>query len=128
VGPSLRIDNLPDHYPLKKKVIKHENQFWKKKRLHKKPVKFYKVHIDTTFAMYRGDHVKKNDATMGARLCPPFTALHLDWYLDPDNLTEDQVYYLNAKDGLTHYGGKALKRAMGYEVSSDGESDFGKRL
>ena len=51
VGFALRIDDLPQHYPLKEKVIKWEKQFWTKKV--NKTDNIYYAEIDTTFALYK---------------------------------------------------------------------------
>lgn len=110
-GPSLRIKDIPDTYPLKQSVLATERPYWRKSMIRKKPVRFFKAPIDTTFAMYRGSY-RKRDVTFGARLAPPFVAAHLDWYLNPAALSPDQRHYLNAKKGLTHYGGQSLQHAM----------------
>ena len=49
VGFGLRIDDLPEHYKFKRKVIAWESQFWGKKIT----PKLYDAAIDTTFALYR---------------------------------------------------------------------------
>lgn len=51
--------------------------------------------IDTTLAFYRRKYVKRGVTGKALRLREPYTARHLDWYLDPEALTEDQLYYLN---------------------------------
>ena len=49
VGFGIRIDDLPDSYHNKSKVIEWETQFW---RDEVKPG-LYRASIDTTFALYR---------------------------------------------------------------------------
>ena len=49
IGFGLKIDDLPDYYPLKQKVLEWEKQFWRKQV---KP-NLYDAMIDTTFALYR---------------------------------------------------------------------------
>jgi len=100
VGPMLAIDDLPDHYPFKDNVIKaHYFQFWR----HLPAVLNYggkicnvqAAAIDSTFGMYRRGH-QWTGPVSGIRTHAPYAAKHLDWYLDPNNLSPDQEYYKNA--------------------------------
>ena len=109
VGPSLDISDIPNYYPLKRQVIRQEKKFWKSESRIRGRTPFFKSRIDTTFGMYRGTYVKRGVTRKSARLCRPFIAKHLDWYINPAKMTKDQVHYLNAKRGLTHYGGQSLK-------------------
>lgn len=114
VGPMLEIDNLPDHYPLKKQVIKsHYYQFWQHTptilQYSGKECKVQKAAIDSTFGMYRRGYVW-NGPCDGIRTHKPYAALHLDWYLDPDNLSEDQEYYKNnVSSKIGGWGSNMLK-------------------
>lgn len=109
VGPMLRIDDLPNHYPLKNKVrSSHSRQFW-----HKEPstlewkgnnYHYQHAHIDTTFGMYRKGFKFKN-LNPGIRTYAPYAAKHLDWYLDPEDLKEDQIHYSkHASKAISHWG------------------------
>ena len=98
VGPMLEIDDLPDHYPLKERVIQsHTRQFWGKKsyKTEYRAAKFdiQSAMIDTTFGMYRSSTPWK-PMNRGYRTYAPYSARHLDWYIDPENMSEDQKYYL----------------------------------
>jgi len=97
-GPMLRIDDLPDYYPKKEDVIAWEMQHNPPRkgiyniRYKDKIINLIFAKIDTTFGMRRAGQDWwrfKN----GARVLAPYAARHLDWYLDPKNLTEDQKYY-----------------------------------
>lgn len=90
VGFSLRIDNLPDCYDRKKQVIEVEEPYWKEKVDNK----YYKAPIDTTFALYRPG-VKGGFWLNAGRTLPPFSALHLPWYEDSNNIDEETAYYRN---------------------------------
>jgi len=100
VGPMLRIDDIPDYYPLKEALISGELGLHKK--FHSQPIqtimyrrrKIYYITapIDTTFGMYRAGTTWKR-CRHGIRVLAPYAARHLDWYLDFDNLTPDQDYY-----------------------------------
>ncbi len=117
VGPMLRIDDLPDCYPLKEKVIElHHRRFWARERvpiLFKQQKLYFQVSsIDTTFGLYRKDfEFKKQNYAL--RTYEPYTARHLDWYLDPSNLREDQIYYMkNSSVVLASWGAKFLKKYL----------------
>lgn len=121
VGPMLRIDDIPDYYPRKNKVIKgHTKQFW-----HKKPKeieynnKKYNIQhspIDTTFQLCSIDNIPNKFPNKNCIRCyKPYSARHLDWYLNPNKLTDDQIYYSkNAIGGDNsngaHWGRKIHKK------------------
>jgi len=108
VGPTLRIDDIPDHYPLKEEVVfRGWEAFYHSRKVNTiqykdKLVKYILVMIDTTFAMNRaGTHWRRH--RRAARVLPPYGARHLEWYLDPTDLTPDQEYYMkHASRGITH--------------------------
>ena len=90
VGFSLKIDDIPDFYKRKADVLAIENTYWKRKRSEDT----FDAPIDTTFALYRpkayGDH-----QTKALRTAPPYSARHLPWYVDSDNLPEEEKFYAN---------------------------------
>lgn len=98
VGPMLRIDDIPDYYPKKQKVISNSLHV----DFHSKPVntitneikdiRFIFAPIDTTFAMSRAG-TRWMRLKRGIRILAPYSARHLDWYIDPDDLSPDQMYY-----------------------------------
>ena len=101
VGPSIRIDNLPDVYAKKEKVIAHESQFWTdfQYETHEKSPwvvegtpPMYDSIIDTTFAMY-----PRQSPWPGwhhhYRLAPPYSVEHKPWYEDSSNPSEECLYY-----------------------------------
>jgi hypothetical protein len=90
VGFGLKIDDLPDSYPLKEKVLQWEKKFWEKEV----EDRVYKALIDTTFALYRPG-VSGGDTIPALRTGGNLKARHLPWYEDPLNLTEESAYYLN---------------------------------
>lgn len=110
-GPMLRIDDIPDYYPLKEDLLSGKRGCHKD--FHSRPVKvidyrgkqikYIHAPIDVTFGMYRKEtHWRKHQ--QGIRTYPPYSARHLDWYIDPKNLTEDQKYYIeHSSDGITHW-------------------------
>lgn len=89
VGVSLRIDDLPDYYAHKARVVAWESRFWDSTLL--MPQGFYRAPVDTTFALYRPGCVLF-PAHVG-RLAAPYTARHLPWYEDTAHPTEEHRYY-----------------------------------
>lgn len=92
VGFALKIDDIPQTNKARKKVIAWEKRFWTEEIL--KDV--YQAGIDTTFAVYKsgyrytGTHLSFLRAH---RFGGNFSATHGGWYVDQDNLTEEQKYY-----------------------------------
>lgn len=113
VGPMLQIDDLPDHYPLKQRVIEsHTRQFWHKTPTHINykgvDMQIQYAPIDTTFGMYRKSYSFK-PLNSGIRTYKPYSARHLDWYIDPENLSPDQIYYLKSSSSVGHWSSTSLK-------------------
>jgi len=84
IGLALDITDLPDHYFLKKQVIRNESGWWK----NKVEEDVYKADTDTTFCL-----IKKCDQFDSLRISGNFTAKHMPWYLDINNLSEEEKYY-----------------------------------
>jgi len=107
VGPSLRIDNLPDHFRYKQDVLKWEQQFWDRPvfdwvvTTSKNPV--YHADIDTTFAMYEPGSEVRN-AKPCLRLAPPYCFEHVPWYEDSAAPNAERDYYLaHARKDWIHW-------------------------
>jgi len=108
VGPMLRINDIPDCYPKKNETFYYERMFnppnikIKTIQYKSKAIKYIFAKIDTTFAMNRmGTHWRRY--RIAIRVLPPYAARHLEWYLDPKNLTPDQKYYMkHASRQITH--------------------------
>jgi hypothetical protein len=97
-GLSLKIDDLPDHYCFKKQVIEWELRFWE----HKLDDGNYEGSIDTTFALYRpGIHFSEERWWRSIRAAQPFSALHLPWYKDTNQLTDEDLFYQAAVSGIS---------------------------
>jgi len=88
VGFSLKIDDLPDYYDRKGRVLEIETPFWQKKV----GEDYYKAAIDTTFALYRPGMAGTTNLNSG-RSQAPYLALHLPWYNDSSNPDEETLYY-----------------------------------
>ncbi len=97
VGFSLKIDDLPDHYNQKQTVIAWEKKFYSKPSLDKK---YYKAPIDTTLALYRPysfKHIRSEHSKI-YRAAAPFQVKHLPWYIDDNNLSEENQYYISTSN------------------------------
>lgn len=111
VGFALDISDIPDHYPLKNKVLEWEGQFWK---MEVEP-QIYKSSVDTTFALYKPgypDNFNDNTFLQGIRLAGNFTAKHGGWYVNPENFTEENLYFINS-----------VSKSSTWKLNSHGEHD-----
>lgn len=113
VGPMLRIDDIPDHYPLKFVAAgRHYYQFWQKEpesiRWKGRRLQYQWAPIDTTFGMYRKGY-KFRRLNEGLRVYAPYWARHLDWYIDPANMGDDQRWYMERASKVSHWGGSWLR-------------------
>lgn len=101
VGFSLRIDNLPDHYAHKEKVIAHESRFFERPTA---DGRMYRAPIDTTFAMYRPRiGLSRSFSAEAYRMAYPYQAEHMPWYNDLSNLSEEEQYYIDHTARATHW-------------------------
>lgn len=96
IGLALSINDLPDHYMLKPQVIRNESGWWQQKILDN----VYRADTDTTFCL-----IKKCDQFDSLRIAGDFTAKHMPWYLDLDNLSAEEQYYNDnlGERALTQY-------------------------
>ncbi len=114
VGPMLTIDDIPEDYPAYFKVLKrHFNQFWRKKPLtyivDGKKIYYQNAVIDTTFGLL-SSHTPYKRLLNGIRLYYPYQARHLDWYITPKNITEDQIHFLKTTNKeISHWLGSEYK-------------------
>lgn len=100
VGFSLKIDDLPDSFSKKNKVIEWEQCFYEKKV----DELLYLAPIDTTFALYRPFMNKDvNHSHQTFRTAYPYSARHLPWYIDSSNLTDEENYYIENATTSTHW-------------------------
>lgn len=104
VGFALRIDNIPDFYPLKNKVLDWETKFWKKKL--KSDKLMFRAAIDTTFALYKPfykSYFYQNEFISAIRIAGDFECEHGGWYIDPDNMTDEQKHYFNSSNSSSSW-------------------------
>jgi len=100
-GFSLQIDDLPDSFKNKKKVVDWESKYYTKEI----ETNAYIAPIDTTFALYRPFSKKgpRDYSVLAIRTGAPYQAKHLPWYIDSDNLDAEELYYFNSINKRTHW-------------------------
>lgn len=106
VGPSLEINDIPDHYPLKEDVLEWESQFWSNRNCNFS----FKAEVDTTMGMYRKSSLVTK-MTPALRLDRPYTLKHVDWYLNASEIDDEHRYYLDHCTSVSTWNTK-LKRAL----------------
>ncbi len=120
VGFSLKLDDLPDCYMLKKLTIRWERQFYKKALNWFKPV-FYKSSLDTTFAMYRPQKKRHSyDFFSAIRVGAPYEARHLPWYKDLSQLTEEDEFYNQLDCGSGNWNSADAAKKIEEQLFSKG--------
>lgn len=96
-GLGLRIDDLP---PWQSVVKEWESRWWK---FAAKDPRFFSALVDTTFAMYRAGtpttHATRVVGAKSTRTAPPYLARHIPWYLDLQNLDEENQNYFATANG-----------------------------
>lgn len=108
VGFALEIDNLPNSFNKKNQVVNWEKQFWENK-IEGIPI-LYKAAIDTTFALYKPYYfLGGNLSSPHIRVGFPYMARHMPWYADSLHLMEEDIYYVEHCETLTHWTTGKLK-------------------
>ena len=108
VGSAMRIDDIPKHYRNRKRVrARHKNRFWSKVpysiQYKDKTIRYVPASIDSTFGMSRAGTIWRR-LKRGILVRHPYSAKHLDWYLDLENPTPDQAYYMeHASRKIAHW-------------------------
>lgn len=100
VAPGIRLDDIPEG-PDKKVFLSWQARFWRE------PLDgmFFSANTDTHFALMRRDFSYcrpeegvKWTVSPSLRTNRPYTVRHLPFYLDFDNLNEEEVYYWQQLD------------------------------
>lgn len=92
-GLGLKIDNLPDYYQLKEKVVEWESSLIKQSEQIENTV--FKASVDTTFALYRPNKFGPAQFLQCIRTYGNYQISHLPWHIDFDNLNEEESFYIN---------------------------------
>ena len=99
VGFGIRIDDLPDSYVNKDKVIQWESQYWN----NEVECNLFRANIDTTFALYRPYCKGESNPNQKVfRTGSPYLIRHLPWY-DLAEFKNEEEFYLSAINRLTHW-------------------------
>ena len=98
-GVALKIDDLPDYYKLKNDVLKWENVNWKKRL--KENV--YDALVDTTLALYKPLAYGNAEECSAIRVAGKLSAQHLPWYVDSENISEEELFYKNNAKSTSSY-------------------------
>jgi hypothetical protein len=114
VGPMMKTDDIPDHYPLKQRVIETylKRQYNKEMELIEFKNNIYKACSATLtpLGMYRRDTIFEKKI-LSFRCDCPYDAKHLDWYIDYKNMTNDQIFYMNvvgSANNMAHWSKEYL--------------------
>jgi hypothetical protein len=101
-GFSLKIDDLPKN-DYTKMIYDWEIKFWQRPQ---DEYGFYFSELDTTFAIYdrnrewdgfmsdTPENMTSNNFFQAVRSPEPYSCRHLPWYITPDTLSEEEVYYM----------------------------------
>jgi len=87
VGIGLKIDDLPDCFSQKEKVIKWESRFWENEA----EAGLYWADVDTTFALYRPRTFACDGKSL--RTGAPYVARHIPWYDDTMHPSKEELHY-----------------------------------
>jgi hypothetical protein len=100
IGLGLRIDDLPDYYESKLKVIEWESRFWTKQV----DEIIFDAGVDTTFALYRPFTNGAEWVSPAYRSGLPYVAHHLPWYENSADPGEENLYYAkHVRQGASHW-------------------------
>ncbi|MDR3058175.1 MAG: glycosyltransferase [Prevotella sp.] len=90
VGFALKIDDIPDYFQQKLKVLDWEKKHWENPMGND----LYRNELDTTFAIYPPHYTYDLlNFYFAIRVAGDFIAQHNGWYIDNQNLTEEEEYY-----------------------------------
>lgn len=98
-GPALRINDLPASYDKKNDVIEWEKIHWQDQV----EQNVYDAMVDTTFALYKPLAFGNAEMCKAYRVAGEFEFLHLPWYIDSNNLTEEETFYRNNVSKTSSY-------------------------
>lgn len=104
VGLSIEIRDIPDG-PDKESILGFENKYWINR-----DDAGWKADCDSAFCMYRaGDSWRGYECI---RLDRPYTARHVPWYWNIDNLPDDAKWYIEHIDPQYSTWGTKLRNAV----------------
>lgn len=112
VGFSLKIDDIPDNYYLKKEVIMWEQHFYNKVIDKINGVCLYKAEIDTTLSLNSPNFMMTHSRlNAGIRVGYPYQLRHLPWYTI-ENDKENEYYLKTKRKDITNWNGDMSKEEI----------------
>lgn len=110
VGAMLRINDIKSTYKLRDKVYRKHLPILRQPRHIVRGVACVQWPVDTSIGMYRvrdGFRGRGHPTRPGIRTLAPYTASHLDWYLNLNKVTPDhRVYQQRAVRNISHWSKK----------------------
>lgn len=110
VGTSLKIDDIPDYYPKKQLVlsIPTHKSFHSSPRIQEnfqgQDFEITVAPIDTTFQLIRARNIDERFPHANClRVFEPYDARHLDWYINPNDMTDCQKFYHENATSISHW-------------------------
>jgi hypothetical protein len=91
VGCGLGLHDLPEHYPFMERIRRHELGLLGKVL----PDGSREALIDTTFCLYRCPDAFGDWRSPAIRTQQPYILKHVDWYIDPMQLSPEYCWYLD---------------------------------
>ena len=116
VGVSLRLDDIPDEYPLKKFTMGRESGYWEDER----DEYFYNADVATTMAVYRPGSPAQYGPALRSK--PPYQARHVPWYITSDTISAEEQYYIDHVD-FERWKGIVFSRQCTLHLDELGGSD-----
>jgi hypothetical protein len=101
VGCALRIDNLPVNLKKSEAIIASEIDNWSKSRFIARNTAL--APIDTTLAFYP-KFTEDFYHWPAIRLSGEFSIMHRPWYVDYENLSTEESYYIDTAEGWGGFG------------------------
>lgn len=101
IGLSLKLDDLPNFYSKKETVIEWEKKYYENKA----DDSFFIANVDTTFALYKPWY-KSGGANIYIKMYRsnfPYQLRHLPWYIDSNNISSEEEYYIKHASQSTHW-------------------------
>lgn len=110
VGFGLKIDDLSSNHILKNQVFEWEKKYWE----HEIEPSVFKAPIDTTFALYRPG-VKGGSELPAIRTGGKYIARHLTWYLDHEDISQEDLQYIESSNNSSSWGKTFLNKSLKYK-------------
>jgi hypothetical protein len=101
---ALRVSDIPDHYEFKDVITNHQSVCWN-------PTEEKDVYLAITDMTFSMDHDNQHRYE-SIRLSGNFEARHVPWYIDFNNLDEEERYYL---EHINRGFGEALYSSTHYD-------------